>query len=261
MDSERKGRLVVVILVFLAGIVVIGAMFFQGEQNTRNSERHDMSYTIVLSVNNTIENVTLYLPVPELNGTPVLAGSFVNRSGYGIPADWDLTIVPVDGRPMLSVSAPRIIPEYEGYPIPVEPGKTPDRTPVPRATAFSPETPVLIPFELITGESWTSAIDTSNPAGHEPVFSPPGEYSPVIRNDPVHPGNARSYRIPVSIRYTAESPVMVSIYTRIEGVNAIWKGGWIFNRYSDTVSLVLENGTQGWVEAGGTLVAGEGVFW
>ncbi|MDD1712682.1 MAG: hypothetical protein LUQ69_05910, partial [Methanoregulaceae archaeon] len=75
MDSERKGRLVVVILVFLAGIVVIGAMFFQGEQNTRNSERHDMSYTIVLSVNNTIENVTLYLPVPELNGTPVLAGS------------------------------------------------------------------------------------------------------------------------------------------------------------------------------------------
>jgi hypothetical protein len=231
MDSERKGRLVVVILVFLAGIVVIGAMFFQGEQNTRNSERHDMSYTIVLSVNNTIENVTLYLPVPELNGTPVLAGSFVNRSGYGIPADWDLTIVPVDGRPMLSVSA------------------------------FSPETPVLIPFELITGESWTSAIDTSNPTGHEPVFSPLGEYSPVIRNDPVHPGNARSYRIPVSIRYTAESPVMVSIYTRIEGVNAIWKGGWIFNRYSDTVSLVLENGTQGWVEAGGTLVAGEGVFW
>jgi hypothetical protein len=114
---------------------------------------------------------------------------------------------------------------------------------------------------LITGESWTSAIDTSNPTGHEPVFSPLGEYSPVIRNDPVHPGNARSYRIPVSIRYTAESPVMVSIYTRIEGVNAIWKGGWIFNRYSDTVSLVLENGTQGWVEAGGTLVAGEGVFW
>ena len=261
MDLRRKWRIAVVILVILAGIMVIAWISVQWEQNTRNSERHDVTYTIMLSVNTTIENVTLYLPVPELNGTPVLAGPFVNRTGYGVPEDWNITIISVEGRPMLSIRAPRMVPGYVGYPIPVEPGKTPDRTPVPPATAFSPETPVLVPVELITMESRPLAIDTGNPAGHEPVFSPRGGYTPVHTNGPVVQGTVSSYRVPLYISYAAGRPTEISLHTSIEGVNAIWKGGWIFNRYSDTVSLVLENGTRGWVETGGTLVAGEGVSW
>jgi hypothetical protein len=261
MAVKREWKFVVVIIVILAGILVISGIFLQWGQVTRNSERHDMTCSIVLSVNTTIENVTLYLPVPELYGTPVLAGAFVNRSAYGVPEDWNITIIPVEGRPVLSVRAPRIIPEYVGYPIPVEPVKTPDRTPLPPATAFSPETPVIVPVEMITMESWSSPINTTNPAGHAPVFRPRGEYSPARQNSPVYSGKAYAYRVPIYISYTAKTPVAVSITTRIEGVNSIWKGGWIFNRYSDTVSLVLENDTRGWVETGGTLVAGEGVPW
>jgi hypothetical protein len=261
MALKRKWVLPVVIVVILGVLLVITGIFFQWEQGTRNSERQDITYSIAVSVNTTIENVTLCLPVPELHGTPVLAGSFVNRSGYGIPADWEITVNPVEGRQMLSIKAPRIVPYYVGYPIPVEPGKIPDRTPVPPATAFSPETPVLVPVEMITKESWPSAINTSNPAGHEPVFSPPGEYSPVQQNGPVYSGNAYAYLVPIYISYTAGTPAVISVRTRIEGVNAIWKGGWIFNQYSDTVSLVLDNGTRGWVEARGILVTGEGVFW
>jgi hypothetical protein len=261
MALKRRRTLVVVIIVILAGILVVTGIFLQWEQGTRTSERHDMTYSIALSVNTTIENVTLYLPVPELNGTPVLAGSFANRSAYGVPADWDVTITPVDGRQVLSIRAPRIVPDYVGYPIPVEPGRIPDRTPVPPATAFSPDTPVLVPVKMIAMESWPSAINTTNPAGHEPVFQPSGEYSPADQNSPVFSGNACSYRVPIYISYTAERPAGISVRTSIEGVNAIWKGGWIFNRYSDTTSLVLDNGTRGWVEAGGMLVSGEGVSW
>jgi hypothetical protein len=44
-------------------------------------------------------------------------------------------------------------------------------------------------------------------------------------------------------------------------VNSIWKGGWVYNRYSDTVSLELGNGTQGWVEVEGTFLTGDGVYY
>lgn len=261
MDVRRKWRVAVIILVILAGIIVLAWISFQWEQTTSRSERHDVTYTIRLSVNTTIENVTLYLPVPEQDGTPILAGSFVNRTGYGVPADWNITIIPVEGRQMLSIRAPLIEPVYVGYPIPAEPGKTPDRTPVRPATAFSPETPVLVPVELITLESRALAIDTGNPAGHEPVFRPQGDYTPVQGTSPVVSGTVSSYRVPVYLNYSAGGPVTVELFMSIEGVNSIWKGGWIFNRYSDTVSLVLGNGTRGWVEAEGTLIAGEGVSW
>lgn len=258
---KKKWLFVIVIGVLLTLILAVSGIFLQWEQVTRSSERHDMTCSIVLEVNRTIENVTLYLPVPELQGTPVLAGSFVDRSAYGVPSDWNITIIPVEGRQVLSIRAPRIVPDYAGYPLPVEPGKAPDRTPVPSSTVVSPVTPVLIPIEMTILQPWPSAINTTNPAGHEPVFRPDGEYSPVRRNVPGYSGNAFAYHVPVYLNYTAESPADVSVRTSIEGVNAIWKGGWVFNRYSDTVILELRNGTRGWFNTGGTLVTGEGVFW
>ena len=259
--SVRKWRIVSVILVILVIIVFFTWISFQWEQSTRQSERHDLTYSIELSVNTTIENVSLLLPVPELNKTPLLADALVNRTGYGVPADWNLSIVRVEGIPMLSIIAARMIPEYHGYPLPIEPGKTPNQTPVPSATEYSSETPVLVPVLCAVMESRPMSIDTRNPAGHEPVFMPGEQFIPVTGTSPAYQGAGFSHRVPIYIQYTSDRPATLSIRISIEGSNSIWRGGWLGNRYSDAVSLTLDNGTQGWIEGEGTLITGEDVYY
>jgi autotransporter adhesin len=43
--------------------------------------------------------------------------------------------------------------------------------------------------------------------------------------------------------------------------DAIWRGGWVNNLYSDTVSLEIANGTVEWIEGEGKLATGEGVYY
>jgi hypothetical protein len=254
-------RVILFFVLILIGISLFAGISVWWEETTAKSERHDLTYTIELSVNTTIENVTLLLPVPELDGTPVLAEALVNGTGYGVPEDWVLSIVMVEGRPMLSIHAARIVPTYHGYPIPVEIGMTPDQTPLPPATAYSPETPVLTPIWCTVMEPVTQAIDTANPLGHEPVFFPGGEFIPVNGTPSPYQGTAFHHTVPVFIQYSSDHPATVSLQARIEGINEIWRGGWVYNQYSDSVSVSLGNGTKGWVDGEGTLVTGVGVYY
>jgi hypothetical protein len=259
--SGRKWGIIFVILVVLIGLVIFTWISFQWQKETRASERHDLSYSIELSVNTTIDNVTLLVPVPELNRTPLLAGSFVNGTGYGMPKDWNFSIVIIQGAPMLSITASKIIPEYHGYPIPIELGKTPEQTPVPMTTEYSIETPVLTPIVCVVIESRPGTIDTRNPVGREPVFFPEEQFTPMTGTSNGFQGVKYLHNVPLYITYTSDRPANLSIRVAIEGVNSIWRGGWLSNGYSDSVFLVLNSSTQGWVESEGTLVTGEGVYY
>jgi hypothetical protein len=260
-DSKQKWRIIFVITIILISLSIFAWIAFQWEQGTKRSERHDYMYEIDLSFDKTIENVTLLLPVPVVNNTPVLIGSLVNGTGYGVPADWDLVIVEENGTPMLSIRADRMVPEYHGFPIPIEPGKTPDQTPLPSATEYSRETPVMMPVHIVATASVPLTIDTRNPLGHEPVFVPEGRFTPLKDLPFGYRGTEYVHMVPIFISYTSDIPATLTLRTSIQGVNSIWKGGWVYNRYSDTVSLELGNGTQGWVEVEGTFLTGDGVYY
>lgn len=258
--SRRKGVMTGILLVLII-LVIIAVVLFHGEQESMANERHDLTYSIELSINTTVDNVTLIVPVPELNRTPLLVGPFVNRTGYGLPEDWNFSIVMVEGAPMLSITASRIIPEYHGYPIPIEMGKTPEQTPVPVATEYSHDTPVLVPVVCIATESRPETIHTRNPVGNEPVFFPEEKFTPAPGTSGGNQGMAYLHKVPLYITYSSDRPVSVSIHVSIQGVNSIWRGGWLSNGYVDTVFLGLDNSTQGWVEVEATLVTGEGVYY
>jgi autotransporter adhesin len=55
--------------------------------------------------------------------------------------------------------------------------------------------------------------------------------------------------------------VVISLRVSVQGSNAIWKGGWMNNLYSDTVVLEIADGTQGWIEGEGKLFTAEGVYY
>jgi hypothetical protein len=245
-------KLFILVLVLLA-VICFAWVTWQFDQSSRQSERHTYYYTIDLSYNTTIENVTLVLPVPELNTTPFFVTSLLNGTAYGVSPNWNLAIVSENGTPMLAIRAERMAPEYHGYPIAIEPGTRVLPTTLVPGHEYSPDTPVLMPVTVAVMETRASEINTRHPVGHEPVFLPNGVFTAGSNFPTYH------HPVPVYIRYTSEKPVALSIRVSIYGSNGIWRGGWVSNTYSDSVTLEIADGEQGWLEGEGKLMTAEGV--
>jgi hypothetical protein len=260
-QSGRKWRILFILIIIFVVVAVVAGISFHWDQSCRASERHDYIYEIDLSYNTTIENVTLLIPVPELNRTPVLATALVNGTGYGVPADWNLSIEDVNGTPMLAIRAARMVPGYHAYPIPVEPGANPLPATPQTATEYSTGTPVLMPVNLAVMLPGNRTIDTRDPLGHEPVFFPDGQFIPADRTAGAYRGDAFLHPVPVYVRYTSDRPADFWIRVGIEGVNSIWRGGWRTNVYTDRVFIELKYGAQGWVEGEAILTTGAGVYY
>jgi len=256
----KKGIIVVIILVIILVLGFFAYLAFQFEQGAGRSERHDFHYSIDLSYSRTIENVTILLPVPELNGSPFIADMVVQGSVDSVPEGWNFSIDVVNGTPMLAIRAERMVPEYHGYPIAIEPGQSPLPTTVAPGTEYSPKTPILMPVQFGVMLAVNRTIDTHDPFGREPLFARCSTFTPY--QDPVmqHRGTWYSYTTPVYLDHSSDPGTEVSIHTAIQGTNSIWRGGWIYNSYQDTLTLESVNGT-GWIDARGNVNTGEGVYY
>jgi len=259
MPRIRPRTFFILTLVLLAVILCAGAAW-QFDQASRLSERHTYFYTIDLSYTTTIENVTLILPVPEVNATPYFVPSLLNRTAYGVSSDWNLSVVSENGTAMLVIRAARMVPEYHGYPIAIEPGTSVLPTTRVPSHEYSADTPVLMPVTVAVMETSETVIDTRTPLGNEPLFFPDGPFTPGSCDAPPCDGTVYDHPVPVYIRYTAERPVVINLHVSVEGSNAIWRGGWQSNTYSDTVALEIAESTQGWILGEGTLVTEKGVI-
>ncbi|MDD1658174.1 MAG: hypothetical protein LUQ41_06940 [Methanomicrobiales archaeon] len=257
----RKRHWIILLAVFLILAASLTGIAWLWEQHTRQGEQHDYTYEVVVSFNTTIENVTLLLPVPERKGSPFLVDVLVNGTGYGVPPDWNLSIEEGNGTPMLAIRAGVMVPEYRAYPVPVEPGKGPLPMTLPPGTEYSSERPVLIPVVMTVMISGDHTIDTRDPVIGEPVFGHEGPFFPGTVATPVSGGSVYVHAVPVYVRFISDHPATLSLQTKVQGVNSIWRGGWVFNLYTDTVTLEVRNSTQGWLEGEGILLAGEGVYY
>jgi hypothetical protein len=253
-------RTLFILVLILLAVIFFAWVGWQFDQAARQSERHNYYYTIDLSYNTTIENVTLFLPIPELNETPMFITPLLNGTAYGVSSDWNLSLVEENGTPMLAIRAARMVPEYHGYPIAIEPGVSVLPTTRVPGHEYSGDTPVLMPVTVAVMETSGSVIDTKNPVGHEPLFFPGGNFTPGSCDTPACGGTVYAHAVPVYVSYTAERPVGISLRVSVQGSNAIWRGGWVSNTYSDTVALEIANGTQGWFRGEGTLFTEEGII-
>jgi len=252
MPSTRPRTLFILVVILLA-VIFFALVCWQFDQASRQSEHHTYYYTIDLSYTTTIENVTLFLPVPELNTSPFFVTSLLNRTAYGVSPDWNLSMVSENGTPMLAISSARMVPEYHGYPIAIGTGAMVLPTTRVPGHEYSGDTPVLMPVTVAVMETRESEIDTRHPIGHEPLFFPRGVFTPGS-HFPIY-----DHPVPVYIRYSSEKPGVISLRVSVSGSNGIWRGGWVSNTYSDTVALELAYGEQGWIEGKGKLITAEGV--
>jgi hypothetical protein len=260
MSSESWKKVVKYLLVaaVIASVVLFCYIVFLFDQSTKQSERHDFHYSIDFSGTKTIENVTMLLPAPELNGTPVLADMQMQGAWYGVPNGWNLSIEELNGTPILAIRAARIVPEYHGYPIAIQPGQNPLTPTLVPGSEYSADTPVLQPFNLGMMLQVNRTIDTRNPVGNEPVFAPHGVFTVAAAPIPEYQGRWYTHTVPLSVGFTSDGPLKLSIRISIRGTNSIWRGGWVFNSYEDTVTLEVEE-SPGWIDGTGVLHTEEGV--
>jgi hypothetical protein len=243
-------------LLILAALLLVVSFLawtaYQFDQAAAQSVRHDYSYLIELSHNTSLQDVTFILPVPELNHTPFFMDSILNKTAYGTPSDWNCSLLREHGTLMLAIRAARMVPEYHGYPIAIEPTTT--ILPATRVPGheYSPDTPVLAPVTIAVMEIVDREINTSYPSGREPLFFPDGMFTPGSCTLPCA-GRVYDHRVPLYIWYTAEHPVSLSLRVSVSGTNAAWRGGWTSHSYSDTVVIETVDDTRGWIEGGGQL--------
>ena len=251
---------------FIFALSMMTVIFFayvawQFDQVSRQSENHNYHYSIDLSYNTSLGNVTLFLPVPELNTTPFFITSLLNGTAYGISPDWNITVFKANGTPMLAIRAARMVPEYYGSPIAIEPGATVLPTTLVPGHEYSGDTPILMPVTVAVMETSGSEIDTRTPIGHEPLFFPGGNFTPGSCITPGCDGPVYDHPVPVYIEYTSEHPVAISLHVSVQGSNSVWRGGWLSNTYSDSVFLEISNGKQGWIKGEGKLITAKGVYY
>ncbi len=258
--SWNKVLIFLTIAVVVAVIALLGYFAYLFDQNAKQSERHDFHYSIDLSFNTTIENVTLLLPVPELDGTPFPPGLHETGILYGVPSGWNLSMEVANGSPMLAVRAERMVPEYHGRPIPIEPGQSPLPTTMVPGTEYSEETPILQPIHLGVMVPVHRTIETRDPVAHEPVFAPEGDFIEGKVSATPYEGKEYTHIVPIFIEYASGSTAAVYIRISIRGTNSIWKGGWVYNSYEDSVTVEREE-SPGWVDGMGLLRTEEGVYY
>jgi hypothetical protein len=262
LSSSIKSWKLIILVFILMAVVFFGYVAWQFDHSTRQSERHKYSYTIEFSHNTTIDNVTFILPVPELNNTPFFTESLLNGTAYGLSPDWALSLVNENGSPMLAIKSARMVPDYHGSPIAIEPGAT---SPLP--TTFIPgheytsDTPILMPITISVIDMSTSGIDTRTALGNEPVFFPQGNFIHGSSVTPLSGGSVFNHSVPMYINYTSERPAGIWFRVSVTGNNMIWRGGWQSNIYSDSVFIEINDGTKGWFDGEGKLITAEGVYY
>jgi hypothetical protein len=251
---------VLLIFAILLVAIIITGFFSLGMVMRQESEYHEFQYRVAISTQSALENVTLVLPVPFTDNTSLLGEALVNGEGYGIPQDWRLSLEHLNGTPMLKILAAKIVPEYHGYPVPIEPGSTPILTPPPASTAFSNETPVLIPLEFGISQRVQRSIDTQNPFNREPLLSHPGLLKSAPCQGPSMSGQCYQYMAPIYVQYSSREAGNLTISISSGGTNQWWEGGWSGNSYNEAVEVTLEKNQQGWIQGTGLLSTGSGRY-
>jgi len=241
-------------------VIILTGFFWQGMVNRKESEYHELHYQVAISTQSVLENVTLLLPVSFVQNNSLLGEALIMGEGYGIPPDWRLSLEQVNGSPLLKIFAAQMVPNYHGFPIPIEPGSTPNQTPPPTVTAYSKETPVLIPLEFGISQRVQRPIDTQNPFDREPLLSDPESLTSIPCPGPSLQGRCYQYTALIYAQYSSGEVGNLTISISSGGMNQWWEWGWSGNSYEEAIEVTLEHNQQGWIPGDGYLSTGNGRY-
>jgi len=224
--------LAVASVIFLAAISI--TVFMEITYRATLSSAYE--YQVSITSDATLENVTLYIPIPArgAEASAVLQG--IGAGGLqGLPQGWSISLIGTEKFTWLEVTARRIPPSPPGRPYLIS-VKAMIHGPIDTRNAGTGDL-VLVPFAkrtpIVCGN-----MDSEN--------------SPEVRCE-LYQGSAYA-------DFTAPGDVYLSIFSFLTGRNSWEVFGPSSNEYQDGLQVSFSGATRGWHTGDGILITGIGDY-
>ncbi|QLG28100.1 hypothetical protein HUG10_11280 [Halorarum halophilum] len=262
MDRRLEIALVAVavVLVLLVGVVAVG--FYQFTRPIPDSYTHTYEYRTYIQPDETLTNVTLYLPLPVENGSSPAGDALVGGSPgvTDAPPGWSFAVEDTSAGPMLALSFPELAPTYyeRQPPRSLEPGAgTPTRGETPTGTPIRSLDYYLVSVEWASEEP----IDTRSPVGNEPTLQPRLNATETPCDGPTTEGQAcRRFGSWMYLSYDAPANATLDVLVTYEGYNEWFAGGWTGTLFRQSTRTVVVGDGPGWIAADGEEEVGVGTY-
>ncbi|MFC6864722.1 DUF5518 domain-containing protein [Halomicroarcula sp. GCM10025817] len=265
-----------VAVVVLFGLLV-GGLSLLGDQRVDRTTESTLEYRVTLSADESLENATFYVPLPQVDGESALGEQFVESARYDRyvpavegsmrdpqPVNFTYDIVETDHGRMLAISAERIEVSRVYYrEVQNETMGWRERIP---PEEYDPSDPAMgvqhdgsFTFTVALGSN--ESIETADPFGTEPLLEPRYEQTDVEcqfgRSD-----RHRCYEYESRVYAAYESPPNATVYvgTELDGRNEWFSGGWTGNEYRQRTAVELRGPGTGWYRTPGELEVGNGRY-
>lgn len=252
--------MIVFFLVAVIGIFMISSWIEDLNQGMYNqSYQSSYTYTVEISPNATLKNVTLYLPLMVLNNTSAIGEDIIKNNFNQNDHSWNYSLIETEHGLMLSMKTDEIDPAFhsrEGY---VVKGSDPEETRVLTSREYSNKTPIpnLIVFSAMIFPNRT--IDTLDPLINDLVLRP--KYNVKPTNDEGYSFRKQyNYESILYAEYETSPNAIVEITIYADGYNGWWIMGWQGNDYSDWMNVKLFGPQNVWTKVNGFLGSGGGVY-
>lgn len=240
MDKIIKISLALLIVI-LIGFTSTGVYQAVVESRYLKSLSSTYSYTLTITTDSNLSNVTLFIPVPAdpHGNSPIVAGISAQALA-GLPDDWTVTLYDTGKATMAQVTTSAILP--------------------PKGTDAANPFTVTLSSETQSEE----VINTREPIDNSALFHPFRELRPVACPPAVSlsEGQPQCYQYTTSLYadYDTVPEASVSITSTIIGRNSwnIFEPG--SNEYTSTTSLLISGSRSGWEVMKGTLTSGVGTY-
>ncbi|WP_261788793.1 hypothetical protein [Methanosarcina siciliae] len=182
---------------------------------------------MVLTTDSTLNNVTLYIPLPVINDTSYVGMDIIEQHFNNHDPSWEYSIVDTEHGLMVSMKNKK-------------------------ARSIDLSTMVLS----------DQPIDTMNPLNNEMILIPKYNLTQNVNASGVYSRTSEQfdYDSKMYAYYDASSNANVSISIYLNGRNEWWIGGWQYNSYWETMEVMLSGSQDGWTTVSGQLVTGEGTY-
>lgn len=262
-DTSGRGWRRIALVVGLAVVVVLavlaGGLWLYSEHLYWTSYESSYAYELALNANESLENVTLFVPVPagaNGQGGPDL-GVALAEEGNATDDNFSYRVVDTERGPMLRITADRVTVTPHYYEFVEEDGRG-ERVEIP-ASEYDPSNPnttkdanagTLLTVTVQTEEP----VQTDEPWGVEPLFNPRWDRRPTTCDFPAADWlRCYEYDSAVYASYESNETARVDVITSVEGQNTWWVFGWNYDSYRDTVSAELRGPQDGWSNVTGTV--------
>ena len=240
MDKIIKitlGAFIIILIGFISVIfmnVYIGNAYLASLSGT-------YSYTLTLTTDSALSNVTLFIPVPEnRTGNSLVIAALSAGNVTGIPGSWTSTLFDTGKTTLVKITAPAITP--------------------PAGT--TPENPFSITISV--NASSRDHVETRDPVDSGVIFRPVyylKEGTCPAGSPAASVGKqCDSYETTMYADYLSSPNASVSISSDLAGENNWNTFGPHSNGYKTGISVTLSGENHGWTMANGVLTTGIGIY-